>query len=40
VDGQLQAVLSFETDGERILTVNVMLNPEKLGAPAHGQRLN
>ena len=32
VDGQLQAVLSFETDGERILTVNVMLNPVKLGA--------
>lgn len=33
LDGHLQSVLSFETDGERILTVNVMLNPDKLGGP-------
>jgi RNA polymerase sigma-70 factor (ECF subfamily) len=36
VDGQLKSVIAVETDGERIVSVSVIVNPDKLGrAAAH-----
>jgi RNA polymerase sigma-70 factor (ECF subfamily) len=39
VDGQLESIQSFETDGERIVAIQVQRNPDKLAAAlAHWER--
>ena len=39
VNGQLESIQSFETDGERILRIHTQRNPDKLSQAAAAARL-